>query len=217
MRWCLQVKLAQNWDSFGALLLETDDLPIVEHSRRDDFWGAKPTDENTLVGTNALGRLLMELRERLRSESQESLQRVEPLGVSDFLLYGRQIEAIGQPITDTDAIQPALIESGPHPVCEKHISTLTKTQVKTELAESNVPYCSTDDDIVVININEAEVGDLAILPRIGEKLAQAIVDHRDNHCRGQFPSPQSIASVSGIGKKIYKRIANRITIGHNLL
>ena len=66
MRWCLQVKLAQNWEKFGAVLLETGDLPIVEHSRRDEFWGAKPVDAQTLVGVNALGRLLMELRERVK-------------------------------------------------------------------------------------------------------------------------------------------------------
>jgi len=39
MRWCLRVKLAQNWHSFSTLLLETGQMPIVEQSRRDDFWG----------------------------------------------------------------------------------------------------------------------------------------------------------------------------------
>ena len=53
MRWCLRVKLAQNWKKFRDALMETGDLPIVEHSRRDDFWGAKPIDEKTLVGVNA--------------------------------------------------------------------------------------------------------------------------------------------------------------------
>ena len=43
MRWCLRVKLAQNWVKFSALLLDTEDRPIVEESRKDDFWGAEPT------------------------------------------------------------------------------------------------------------------------------------------------------------------------------
>src|SRR5688500_12497164 len=43
MRWCLRVKLVQNWHRFSSLLLETDERPIVEESRKDDFWGAKPT------------------------------------------------------------------------------------------------------------------------------------------------------------------------------
>ena len=49
MRWCLRVKLAQNWSRFSTLLLRTDGRPIVEESRKDDFWGAKPRDDGTLV------------------------------------------------------------------------------------------------------------------------------------------------------------------------
>src|SRR2546427_654299 len=56
MRWCLRVKLAQNWRAFSELLLKTGERPIVEESRKDDFWGAKPVDERTLVAVNGLGR-----------------------------------------------------------------------------------------------------------------------------------------------------------------
>jgi type I restriction enzyme, S subunit len=98
MRWCLRVKLAQNWNLFSKLLLETGEKSIIEESRRDDFWGAKPKDEKTLVGTNVLGRLLMELRETLRetmrSGGQESLLIVEPVGIQDFLLDGNPIEIV---------------------------------------------------------------------------------------------------------------------------
>jgi len=65
MRWCLHVKLAQNPQKFGDLLLSTGDRPIVEQSCRDAFWGAKPIDAETLLGLNVLGRLLMELREEV--------------------------------------------------------------------------------------------------------------------------------------------------------
>src|SRR5579871_1511697 len=41
MRWCLRVKLAQHFKSFGDLLLSTGDLSIVEYSSKDEFWGAK--------------------------------------------------------------------------------------------------------------------------------------------------------------------------------
>ena len=94
MRWCLRVKLVQNWDSFSELLLDTANLPIVEQSRRDDFWGAKPVDKDTLIGVNALGRLLMELREQVKNDSSELLH-VDPLPIPNFLLYERQIEVIG--------------------------------------------------------------------------------------------------------------------------
>ena len=72
MRWCLRVKLAQNWETFSLLLLSTGYRPIVEESSKDDFWGAKRGDDETLVGMNVLGRLLMELREVLRGPEAEN-------------------------------------------------------------------------------------------------------------------------------------------------
>lgn len=96
MRWCLQVKLVQNWDKFSKLLLETEDLPIVEDSRKDDFWGAKPVDEETLVGANVLGRLLMQLREHVKNGEITSQTVIHPLPISDFLLYGREINPISK-------------------------------------------------------------------------------------------------------------------------
>lgn len=96
MRWCLRVKLAQNYNEFGRLLLATKDLPIVEQSRKDDYWGAKSvgvTDE-TLVGQNILGRLLMELREVLKQDSDGALKTIQPLSIADFLLFGQPIETI---------------------------------------------------------------------------------------------------------------------------
>lgn len=94
MRWCLRIKLAQNWAKFSELLLATGDCPIVEESRRDVFWGAKLTDENTLVGINVLGRLLMELREEIKSVDRDSLLKVEPLTFPDFLLDGKPIQPV---------------------------------------------------------------------------------------------------------------------------
>lgn len=91
MRWCLRVKLAQNWSSFGNLLLSTGGKDIVEHSRRDDFWGAKETEEGLLIGLNVLGRLLKELREEIKVEDHENFKQVEPLAIPNFFLYGMPI------------------------------------------------------------------------------------------------------------------------------
>lgn len=103
MRWCLRVKLAQNWQEFGRLLLATADRPIVEQSRKDDFWGAKVADDGMLVGINVLGRLLMELREQLKGSEADSLRLIEPLPIPEFLLYGQPIERVEAP---TDARIP---------------------------------------------------------------------------------------------------------------
>ena len=91
MRWCLRVKLAQNYEEFGRLLLPTRDRPIVEQFRKDDCWGAKLTDAagNTLIGQNVLGRLLIELREKLKGDADGALETVPPpLGIPDLLLLG---------------------------------------------------------------------------------------------------------------------------------
>jgi type I restriction enzyme S subunit len=93
MRWCLRMKLASNWSAFSELLLRTGDRPIVEHSRKDDFWGAKAVgDGSTLVGMNVLGRLLMELREQVKEHGRDAFLRVELPGIQDFQLLGRPIE-----------------------------------------------------------------------------------------------------------------------------
>ncbi|WP_457383848.1 NADAR family protein [Pseudomonas sp. TE6349] len=96
MRWCLRVKLAQNYAEFGRLLLATHDRPIVEQSRKDDYWGAKLADElgETLTGQNVLGRLLMELREKLKEDTEERLKSVPPLGIPHFMLLGKPIETV---------------------------------------------------------------------------------------------------------------------------
>lgn len=93
MRWCLRMKLASNWHAFSELLLRTKDRPIVEESRKDDFWGAKATgDGSTLVGMNVLGRLLMELREQVKEQGRDAAYDIAPPHLPDFLLFGRPIE-----------------------------------------------------------------------------------------------------------------------------
>jgi type I restriction enzyme S subunit len=91
MRWCLRVKLAQNWSSFSALLIKTGNRPIVEESRKDDFWGAKPQDDGTLVGMNVLGRLLMELRQQLQTDQRDALKSVESPNIPNFLLLRKAV------------------------------------------------------------------------------------------------------------------------------
>jgi predicted NAD-dependent protein-ADP-ribosyltransferase YbiA (DUF1768 family) len=57
MWWSLRVKLACNWFEFSQQLLASGELPIVEDSHKDTFWGAKQAklDGEVLVGQNVLG------------------------------------------------------------------------------------------------------------------------------------------------------------------
>jgi ribA/ribD-fused uncharacterized protein len=106
MRWCLQVKLIQNFDKFSNLLLSTDDTPIVEFSMKDNVWGAVPVSKDLLKGKNALGRLLMEIREVYVKNSIE-LEYVNSLNIPAFLLFDRPIDKAHKPefvIKDLDDI-----------------------------------------------------------------------------------------------------------------
>lgn len=98
MQWCLRVKLAQNFLKFGLVLEETYFKPIVEDSSKDDFWGAKRQkgEKNILIGVNALGRLLMELREKYFSEDRYKLLVVEPLLLNNFILLNEPIPTIDE-------------------------------------------------------------------------------------------------------------------------
>jgi len=63
MLWVLELKLWNNKDTFGAVLKSTGDLPIVEKSRKDNFWGAIPMGIGNMIGCNILGKLLTILRD----------------------------------------------------------------------------------------------------------------------------------------------------------
>ena len=107
MRWCLRMKLANNWHAFSELLLRTKERPIVEASRKDDFWGAKVVDDgDTLVGMNVLGRLLMELREQVKQQGRDAALDIAPPDIPQFLLFGKEIGvAMGLP-TPRAALAP---------------------------------------------------------------------------------------------------------------
>jgi len=94
MRWCLRVKLSQHLDTFGVLLLRTGNRDIVERKRTADFWGTKSTDDGLLVGENVLGRLLMELREELKTTDSNRWKTVQPPDISDFLLLQKPVTMV---------------------------------------------------------------------------------------------------------------------------
>lgn len=93
MRWALEIKLAQNWDKFSKILKETQNKSIVEYATDNKIWGAKPINNDELVGVNALGRLLMELREKYISENNR-IFCVNPPDVPALLLYNQHIDII---------------------------------------------------------------------------------------------------------------------------
>lgn len=99
MRWCLRIKLAQNYFGFGRILESTFDKQIVEDSRKDDFWGAvrDKRNQDTLIGTNALGRLLMELRQSYYLKRFDyQIFFIEPIDIPGFKLLDSKIKAVDE-------------------------------------------------------------------------------------------------------------------------
>lgn len=120
MYWCLRVKLAQNFIAFGQLLEKTCDKAIVEDSNKDSFWGAikDKENENILVGVNALGRLLMKLRQNYNSANRFDLLYVEPLDIPNFVLNSEQIKTIDERQSFIDNLQNQWMFTPKHPLNE---------------------------------------------------------------------------------------------------
>lgn len=112
MRLTIRLKSAHH-PFLQQMLLDTGDLPIVERSSKDDFWGAKPQGQQ-LVGVNALGRLWMELRAELR-QSPECLDTIHPPAAErPLMLLGQPLqEPIPGAEQDADTEDEADEEAGP--------------------------------------------------------------------------------------------------------
>lgn len=67
-----------------------------------------------------------------------------------------------------------------------------------------------DIPIKSININTADSSQLDTLPGIGEKIANSIIQYREEN--GDFQSIEEIKNVPKIGDKIFEQIKDRITI-----
>jgi ribA/ribD-fused uncharacterized protein len=89
MRWVIHVKAAQHKKEFTFSLLQTGDVPVVEESTKDVYWGAVRIGDS-LIGMNVLGRLLMELRSKVRDGSLD-LMKVPAPKIEDFCLFGSPV------------------------------------------------------------------------------------------------------------------------------
>ena len=62
----------------------------------------------------------------------------------------------------------------------------------------------------VVNINTANAQELSLLPRVGVKVAQRIVDYRTEH--GKFAKASDLMQVKGIGDKSFQNLSSYLTV-----
>jgi comEA protein len=62
-----------------------------------------------------------------------------------------------------------------------------------------------------ININTASQAELQKLPRIGEVVAQRIIEFREKN--GKFKKIEELMKVRGIGEKTFDNLKDLITVG----
>lgn len=62
----------------------------------------------------------------------------------------------------------------------------------------------------VVNINSADVAQLSLLPGVGAKAAQRIVDYRKEH--GSFQKTTDLMQVKGFGEKKFKSLSPYISV-----
>jgi competence protein ComEA len=62
----------------------------------------------------------------------------------------------------------------------------------------------------VVNLNTADAVQLSLLPRVGVKAAQRIIDYRHEH--GLFKKTSDLMQVKGFGDKKYQSLAAYLTV-----
>ena len=62
----------------------------------------------------------------------------------------------------------------------------------------------------IVNLNTADASQLALLPRVGIKAAQRILDYRKEH--GAFKKTSDLMQVKGFGEKSFERLAAYVTV-----
>ena len=202
MRWCLRVKLAQNWEKFGKLLEATNERPIVEQSRYDDFWGAKVAKDGSLVGMNILGRLLMEIRKDLKSDKAKSLRTVEPLPIPDFLLFQKPIDKIYNDIT-TIAEHEVFIGGSRsiyhlNPEVRQRLNRIIQKKIKVLIGDANGA-----DKAVQKHFKECGYSNVRVF-------------HMSNSCRnnlGNWPTEEIAISEDATGRSFYA-LKDRVMTDH---
>lgn len=129
MRYCVELKLYQNWGHLKKIILETGDRPIVELSHKDQYWGVVLKSDK-LIGWNVLGNIWNDIKKNL------DWYKVKPYhAISNFKLYGNDIgENVADKIENELLVNPNLDGYIIEKLSWRHI----KVKLSLEFLKNNV-------------------------------------------------------------------------------
>ncbi|MDH4265798.1 MAG: helix-hairpin-helix domain-containing protein [Deltaproteobacteria bacterium] len=148
---------------------------------------------------SAAGEFLVEV------DGSVNRRGVYPVGREESI-FDAIVKAGG--IKDKVSLPPEILQAKIEKSCRLHIlmEGNGKGRIVVEpLAPQKLPVLS-----IPININTASLEELNTLPGIGLKIAQAIIDYREQG--EKFTSPEDLLQVSGIGPKKLAAIRTHITV-----
>ena len=94
----------------------------------------------------------------------------------------------------------------------EHFEGETFVEEAATTAEDIPTYVEYSDHFIDgrLNINAATAEELVELSGVGEKIAQRIINYRNEH--GVFAQTEGLMLVPGIGEKTYENIKDQITV-----
>lgn len=93
----------------------------------------------------------------------------------------------------------------------KSLQTLVLTLIVAAIATTSfaAETASAPSGAGVVNINTADASQLALLPRVGEKAAQRIIEYRGEH---PFKKTSDLMQVKGFGAKTFEGLSAYVTV-----
>ena len=98
-------------------------------------------------------------------------------------------------------------QTSPSPAAQDVSSPEEEAKTNAEAADEEADGAAVS---YPIDLNTATLEELMTLPRIGEKLAQRILDYRAEY--GRFSAPEQLMDVDGIGEATFDGLRELVTV-----
>jgi competence protein ComEA len=152
-----------------------------------------------LLAAAIAGGIMLALQHSRSKPVEIVLSQTEPPELSGEVYIGGAVSNPGfYSLREGDSIQALLLDAG------------VESDANLSHIKLYIPREGEEQSPQKIDINRAEAWLLEALPKIGEVLAQRIVDYRSEN--GFFQRIEDVLKVSGIGPETFENIKNYITV-----